>query len=123
MGYGPCLSDYSPKENANSNPKISPGEKSENAFRSEVSNDKIPYYKKKKLKKLNDLDKYLILSFISIILFTIAVLIIFTITGSEPTVLVGCFFGAFGGEVLACARIKKYKLHKEVKEKGGLDGS
>lgn len=76
---------------------------------------KIPYYKRKKIQ--HDLDKYLILSFTSIILFTIAVLIIFTITGSEPTVLVGCFFGAFGGEVLACARIKKYKLHKEAELK------
>ena len=67
----------------------------------------IPYWKRKKLetylenasvrkqKKLNDLDKYLIFAFTSLILFTIAVLIIFAFTGTEPAVLIGCFFGAF----------------------------
>ena len=121
MGYGPCLSDYTPKENQNSNPKKSPGGKSENTFRSEVSNDKIPYYKRKKLKRLNDLDKYLIFAFVSLILFTIAVLVIFAFTGTEPAVLIGCFFAAFGGEILMCALIKKLKLHKEVKEKNNVE--
>lgn len=32
MGYGPCLSDYSPKENPNSDPKIFPGGNFENTF-------------------------------------------------------------------------------------------
>lgn len=86
----------------------------------------IPYWKRKKLetylekkqkKKLNDLDKYLIFAFTSLLLFTIAVLIIFAFTGTEPAVLIGCFFGAFGGEILLCALIKRLKLHKEVKEK------
>lgn len=86
----------------------------------------IPYWKRKKLetyleqkqkKKLNDLDKYLIFAFTSLLLFTIAVLIIFTFTGTEPAVLIGCFFAAFGGEILLCALIKKLKLHKEIKEK------
>ena len=89
----------------------------------------IPYWKRKKLetylenasarkqKKLNDLDKYLIFAFTSLLLFTIAVLIIFAFTGTEPEVLIGCFFGAFGGEILLCALIKRLKLHKEIKEK------
>lgn len=86
----------------------------------------IPYYKRKKLetyleqkqkKKLNDLDKYLIFAFTSLLLFTIAVLIIFAFTGTEPAVLIGCFFAAFGGEILLCALIKRLKLHKEIKEK------
>lgn len=85
----------------------------------------IPYWKKKKLdtylskekKKLNDIDKYLIFSFTSIIIFTIAVLVIFIFTREEPAVLVGCFFTAFGGEILMCALIKKLKLHKEEKLK------
>ena len=76
---------------------------------------KIPYYKRKKIQ--HDLDKYLIFSFVTLILFTIAILIIFAVTGSEPTVLVGCFFAAFGGEIFACARIKKLKLHKEAELK------
>ena len=67
-------------------------------------------------KKLHDLDKYLIFAFTNIILYTIVNLIIFTITGSEPAVLTGCFFAAFGGEILMCALIKRLKLHKEVKD-------
>ena len=90
----------------------------------------IPYQKRKKLeailnkkksKKLNDLDKYLIFAFTSLIIFTIACLVIFSLTGSEPAVLIGCFFAAFGGEILMCALIKKLKLHKEIKEKGEKD--
>lgn len=84
----------------NSNPKISPDEKSKNTF-----------------KKIDNLDKYLIFTFTSIILFTIAILIIFLITGNEPAVLTGCFFAAFGGEILMCALIKKLKLHKEAEIK------
>ena len=86
----------------------------------------IPYWKRKKLetyldkkkKKLNDLDKYLIFAFTCLVLFTIAVLVIFVITGNEPAVLVGCFFAAFGGEILMCALIKKLKLHKEAENVG-----
>lgn len=131
MGYGPCLSDYSPKENQNPNPgsvpspasqnfnpKNSPGENSENTFRSTVSNDEIPYYKKKKIKKLNDLDKYLIFAFTNLIVYTVVNLIIFAITHEEPAVLTGCFFAAFGGEILMCALIKRLKLHKEAEIKG-----
>ena len=93
----------------------------------------IPYWKRKKLdayldkekkRKLNDLDKYLIFAFSSLIIYSIACLVIFFITGNEPAVLTGCFFAAFGGEILMCALIKRLKLHKEFKEKGGdLDGS
>lgn len=85
----------------------------------------IPYWKRKKLdaflekhKKLKDLDKYLIFAFTSLILYTIADLVIFTITGNEPAVLTGCFFAAFGGEILLCALIKKLKLHKEEEHVG-----
>lgn len=72
---------------------------------------------KKKSKKLNDLDKYLIFAFTSLIIFTIACLVIFSLTGSEPAVLIGCFFAAFGGEILMCALIKRLKLHKEAELK------
>ena len=97
------------------NPRV---ENSGKVFKSKTDDSDIPYYKKKKIpKKLNDLDKYLIASFVILILFTIAVLIIFAFTGNEPTVLVGCFFGAFGGEILMCALIKRLKLHNEAKIK------
>ena len=71
-----------------------------------------------KPKKLNGLDKYLIFAFTSLILFTVAVLCIFIMTGNEPSILVGCFFAAFGGEILMCALIKKLKLDKQAKLKG-----
>lgn len=111
----------------NENPKIPRVEISKKAFKAEERKHLETIYGKKAVeevlgpikpkKKLNDLDKYLILSFTCIILFTIATLVIFCITGNEPAVLVGCFFGAFGGETVICARIKKYKLHKEAELK------
>ena len=91
----------------NSNSKNSPGENFEKQFQNPPK------------KKLTGLDKYLIFSFTVLILFTIAILITFLITHEEPTVLVGCFFTAFGGEVLLCARIKKYKLYKEAELTNG----
>lgn len=113
---GIIAKDHVPINFANPNPKNSPGENSENTFKSTVSNDEIPYYKKKKLKKLNDLDKYLIFAFTNLIIYTIAAMIIFVITHEEPAVLTGCFFAAFGGEILMCALIKRLKLHKEAKD-------
>lgn len=117
MGYDPW---FGTEENAidkiienEKNPQV---ENSGKVFKSKTDNSDIPYYKKKKIpKKLNDLDKYLIFAFTSLIIFTIAVLVIFIFTHEEPTVLVGCFFGAFGGEILMCALIKRLKLHNEAK--------
>lgn len=116
MGYDPW---FDTEENVidkiienKKNPRV---ENSGKVFKSKTDNSKIPYYKKKKLQ--HDLDKYLIFAFTSIILFTIAVLVIFIFTREEPAVLVGCFFGAFGGEILMCALIKRLKLHKEAEIK------
>ncbi len=69
----------------------------------------------KEKKKLNTLDKYIIfcLSFISI--YTIAHTIIFAISGLESKILDTLVFGAFGGELLLCFFIKKFKLHEEAK--------
>lgn len=93
--------DLKTNENQNSNPKNPRGENSE-----------------KSSKKLSGLDKYLIFVFTTLILFTVAVLCIFIMTGNEPSVLIGCFFAAFGGEILMCALIKRLKLQKEAKLKG-----
>lgn len=84
----------------NSNPKISPDEKSKNTF-----------------KKIDNLDKYLIFTFTSLILYTIVSQILFYVYQIEMAVLTGCFFAAFGGEILMCALIKKLKLHKEAEIK------
>lgn len=109
-----------PDEQENATEKFPRVENSEKVFKSEVSPPgEVPYYKKKKIpKKLNGLDKYLIFAFTSLIIFTIAVLVIFIFTREEPAVLVGCFFAAFGGEILMCALIKRLKLHKEAEIKG-----
>ena len=110
------------EQSENENPKNPRVEISKKAFETEERKHLESIYGKKAVseildppkKKLSGLDKYLIFSFTVLILFTIAILITFLITHEEPAVLVGCFFAAFGGEVLLCARIKKYKLHKEA---------
>lgn len=63
-------------------------------------------------KKLPDLDKYLIFSFTVLILYTFAEFITSTITGVSHDALTVALFGAFGGETLLCAIIKKHKLKR-----------
>lgn len=118
--------DLKTNESVNSNPKNPRVEISKKAFETEERKHLEAIYGKKAVseildppkKKLNDLDKYLIFAFTSLILFTVAVLCIFIMTGNEPSVLIGCFFAAFGGEILMCALIKRLKLHKEAQLKG-----
>ena len=62
------------------------------------------------MKKLNTLDKYVLFSFLMIILFTIAEFITSTITGIEKTALIAAWFSVWGGEVLSLALIKIFKL-------------
>lgn len=70
----------------------------------------------KKLKNLNTLDRYVVFSVLVLIIFTITQVKVFITTGNEMPVLTRCFFMAFGGEVFACAWIKKLKLQKEYKQ-------
>lgn len=63
-------------------------------------------------KKIPDLDKYLIFSFTVLILYTFAEFITSTITGVSHDALTVALFGAFGGETLLCAIIKKHKLKR-----------
>ena len=70
----------------------------------------------KKEKKLSSLDKYLIFSFTCLIVFTVVIICVQTITGFTQDTLTTCFFGAFGGELLLCAMIKRLKLKKEDEE-------
>ena len=72
-------------------------------------------------KTLHDLDVYVRFSIVIAILFTIAVLIIFSFTQSEPSTLITCFFAMFGGEIFSCAMIKLFKLHTETKIRNGMD--
>ena len=66
-----------------------------------------------KTKKLSGLDKYCIFSFTCLILFTIVMIVVQTVTGTTQDTLITCFFGAFGGELLLCAMIKRLKLKKQ----------
>lgn len=65
-----------------------------------------------KKKKMSTLDKYCIFSFTCLILFTIVMIIVQTVTGTTQDTLITCFFGAFGGELLLCAMIKRLKLKR-----------
>lgn len=72
-------------------------------------------------KKMNNkLDRYIIFSFTCIIIYTIASFILVIKTGMNVDTLTACFFACFGGEILACAMIKRFKLKEE--NNGGSKG-
>jgi len=77
---------------------------------------KQEYRRKRKKKRLKGLDKYVIFCFVSIIIYTIAQTVVTIKTGVESSTLTTCFFSVFGGEVLLCALIKKFKLKNESKK-------
>lgn len=64
-------------------------------------------------KRVSGLDKYVIFSLACLILFTAVMIPVQALTDTTQDTLITCFFAAFGGEVLACAMIKKFKLKKE----------
>ena len=67
------------------------------------------------MKRLNDLDKYVIFSIAILLLFTIAEMITSFWTGTHDT-LTTALFATFGGEILSCALIKIFKLRKDDDE-------
>lgn len=71
---------------------------------------------KTKKRKLPALDKYVIFSLSCILVFTFVILVIFALTGNEPTALVTCFFACFAGELFSLAMIKRLKLKTEKKD-------
>ncbi len=75
---------------------------------------------KKALKKTNTLDKYMILSFTIVILYTIAHSVILGLTGNESNVLTICVFGFFAEEIALCAFLKRTKLIDVFKAVKGL---
>jgi len=56
---------------------------------------------------------YVIFSITVLIIYTIVEQIISTASGMSHDTLTTCIFAAFGGEILACALIKIFKLKKE----------
>lgn len=69
---------------------------------------------------MKSLTKFVIFSFTSLVLYTIVSQLIFIKTSIEMQTLTTCFFAAFGGEVLACALIKIFKL-KDNRTNGNDD--
>lgn len=65
-----------------------------------------------KKRELPDLDKYIIFSFAVMLIYTIFEFIFSTITGVSHDTLTTCLYGAFGGELLMCALIKRFKLKR-----------
>lgn len=59
------------------------------------------------------LDLYIIFSFTCIILYTVASILLALTTGLELDTLTTCVFACFGGEILACAVIKRFKLKEK----------
>ena len=62
------------------------------------------------MKKLHDLDKYVIFSISVLLIYTIVELILSTKTGISHDTVTTAFFSCFGGEILSCALIKVFKL-------------
>lgn len=76
---------------------------------------------KGKRRKLPALDKYVIFSLSCTIIFTVVILVLFAVTGDEPTALVTCFFACYGGELLSLAMIKRLKLKREAQDENNVD--
>lgn len=78
-------------------------------------------WRQRKKKKLKGLDKYVVFCFVCLIIYTISQTIVTIKTGAEAGTLTTCFFSVFGGEVLLCALIKKFKLKNEPQQKESED--
>ena len=74
----------------------------------------IGYLKRFNKKQLPDLDKYIIFSFAVMIIYSIVEFTVSSITGYSHDTLTTCIYGAFGGELLLCAMIKRLKLKRET---------
>lgn len=61
--------------------------------------------RRKRKKKPNDIDKILLFCAISIILFTLTMIVLFCIYQSVPDTLITAFFGLFTAEGCICWRI------------------
>lgn len=69
------------------------------------------------MKQDKTLNRALIIMTTLFVLFTIAVLVVYWHTGSEPTVLVGGWCASVLGEIVACTRIKLGKQRDKYHER------
>lgn len=68
------------------------------------------------MKSLNKIDKYLIFSIAALCIYTVVEQLLTIKLGFERSTLTTCFYGAFGGEILACCVIKVFNIKNEDKE-------
>ena len=68
---------------------------------------------KKRRKRFPSLSAYVVFSIVMLITYTVAELLITSLTDLSHDTLTTCFFATFGGEILTCAIIKIYKLKGE----------
>ncbi len=61
------------------------------------------------------LSSYVVFSISILLIYTVAEIVIASITQISHDTLTTCFYSVFGGEILACALIKIYKLKEEGK--------
>lgn len=74
--------------------------------------------KDKKRKKLSTLDRVLLFCAISILVFTIIMIVLFCIFQSVPDTLIVSFFGVFTGEGCICWRIWAKKKGLSLNDNG-----
>lgn len=75
-----------------------------------------------KLKRSSALDRYIIFCFAVMIIFTVAELVLASATGQNHDTLTTCLFGCFGGELVLCAVIKRFKLKRGDGDSGTDEG-
>lgn len=63
-----------------------------------------------KSRTTSSLTLYVVFSIMVIIIYTVVEQVLSTITGVQHDTLTTCFYACFGGEILACALIKIFKL-------------
>lgn len=61
----------------------------------------------------HSLTLYVVFSILVLLVYTIVEQVLSTITGISHDTLTTCVYAAFGGEILACALIKIFKLKTE----------
>ena len=72
--------------------------------------------KKQKDDVPKSLTLYVVFSILVLIIFTLTEFIVSTVSGISHDTLTTCFFACFGGEILCCALIKIFKLKREDSE-------
>lgn len=73
--------------------------------------------KKKREKKKGRFSKAIVATVIILnILFTVAILYVFSQTGNEPATLIGCWFAFTTGELWMLSSIKKKKIKEDNNE-------